>query len=94
MDDPSDFRESVLRQIEQLQARQTALDGLVTQVLALLCVKMGPHLSAELIDKIRSEMHVQGAQPNDRFVLLVEEYVAKLADRIERAHSRMTDEDR
>ncbi|MCK1424595.1 MULTISPECIES: hypothetical protein [unclassified Bradyrhizobium] len=84
MDDQSAFRESVIREIDQLRARQIATEAMVTQVLALLCVKAGPNISAELIDQIRRDLHVQEDQPNDPFVLLVEEFVAKLADKIER----------
>lgn len=84
MVNPIDFSE-----IEKLRARQTALEGLVTQVLASLCVKLGPQLSKELIEKIRTEMHVSGGSQDDRSVLLVEEYVAALGDRVERAYGRM-----
>ncbi|QHP69558.1 hypothetical protein EI171_21065 [Bradyrhizobium sp. LCT2] len=74
--------------VEALFARQVALEAIVTQVLAALSLKIGPNLSAELVAEIRGDLHAEGADHGSYYALLVEEHVAKLADRIERAARR------
>ncbi|WJR74922.1 hypothetical protein [Bradyrhizobium sp. NP1] len=71
-------------ELEHLFARQAAFEAVLTQIAVPLLVAAAPAMALELVEAMRADFHVRAPMPNDRLVLLTEEYIAALADQIER----------
>ena len=70
-------------EVEHLAARVAASDAVLAQVIVPLLVSFSPDLARELIDGIRAGFNVAAPHRSERLQLLTEEYLARLADKIE-----------
>jgi len=70
----------VLTELDHLRARLVALEGVVKHVVTPLLVATGPALARELLEEVR---RAPVSAPTERERMLLEEYLARLADDVE-----------